>query len=274
VSLRSDETVPACSKRLASNRVGFFVYGVRGEGAERSGEYASPDPSDSGKPRRRARGPRPPTPGSRNRCPGRLGVAVANAPAQLICRLSVNAWRGITSTGVDLTAGYPLAIDDRTIASGGAGAINLFTPRPGPPSTRRASLSGLALGNPKLRFTLEAGQDAAPIRSFKLSLPGGLRFSTRGSRRSRGVHVSAPRRSANITSRTLGVALRRPVRSLIVTITPSGLTEERSLIARVQRIRRYNGTHRRKHASTLRIQCAITDATGHATSVLLKIRFL
>ena len=166
----------------------------------------------------------------------------------------------------------PLAIEGRTIASGGLDGIDLFTITPGPPSARNASLSGLAIGRPRLRFALDAGQNAAPIRSFKLSLPRGVRFASHLGGRTRGVRISVPARVAILEPVALTVTLRRPAKSMSVTVDPSAIIEQNSLIAQIRGIRRYNRTHRRKRAVTLSTRCLVTDATGHNTPLALTTR--
>jgi len=71
--------------------------------------------------------------------------------------------------------GFPFvfATDQGTIAIDGERGVDLLTIKPGPPSAIKVSLSGLATGRPKLRFTLDAGQSAAPIHKLQLTLPRG-----------------------------------------------------------------------------------------------------
>jgi hypothetical protein len=180
-------------------------------------------------------------------------------------------WKGTIagpSSGIDLTSGYPLAVDGRVIATGGDGAIDLFTPQPGQPWVGNASLAGVASGKPRLRLTFQAGQDAPPVRSFKLSLPGGLRFRPGPAR---GLKISAPRRAVTVRPQTIAVTLRRAVGTLSVTIGPAILGARGGLVTQLRRIRRYNRTHRRKRILTVPIGGVLTDAAGHGTAIALKI---
>ena len=184
-------------------------------------------------------------------------------------------WRGaIAGPGmtIGIAEGYPLAIDGSTIATGGVNAIDLFTIPPGAPSVRHASLSGLFSGNPKLRFTLDASQNAAPIRSLKLSLPSALRFARQRIGRTRGVRINASFRIVRLRPGALTVTVRRPTQSLAITIAGPAIIEQNSLIAKVRRIRKYNRTHRRKRTVTLRLHCLVTDATRHSTLLALTTR--
>ena len=182
-------------------------------------------------------------------------------------------WRGVVG-GVSRTVGggYRLANAGRTIATEGVAGIELFTAEPGAPSAGSASLSGLSSAKPKLRFTLDAGQGAAPIRSFELNPPSGLRLARDRTGRATGVHITGPQPTVKIRDGTLTATLRSPVESLYVTITPPALIERQNLIASAQRIRTYNTTHRRKRVLTMHVRCVVTDAAGHRTPLTLKFR--
>jgi hypothetical protein len=173
------------------------------------------------------------------------------------------------------TPNYPLAIDGDTIASGGgipSKALDVFTLVPGRPSVRNTSLSGLATAKPKLRFTLDGGQSAAPIRSLKLNFPQGLALARHRGRHTPGVRVSVPTRVARSRPGTLTVTLRHSAESVSVTIAPPTLIDRASLIAKARSIRAYNRTHRRKRTLTISIRVLVTDATGRNTPLTLKIR--
>ena len=165
-----------------------------------------------------------------------------------------------------------IAIAGRTIASAGLGAISLLTITPGPPSIRNASLSGLAVGRPKLRFALDAGQNAPPIRSFKLTLPPGLRFANHLGGRTPSIGLNVPPRVVRLRRTTLSMTLQHPAESLSGRIGPPMMMEQNSLITQMRRLRSYNRTHRRKRALTTRIRCVMTDATGHSTPLALTTR--
>jgi hypothetical protein len=189
-------------------------------------------------------------------------------------------WSG-TITGPRATVtvgppgGYPLAIEGRTIASGGdqpTNALDIFTITAGLPSARNASLSGLARGRPKLRFTLDAGQSAAPIRSFKLSLPRGLRFARGRGGHIRGVLIKGTSpRAVRLSHGALTVTLARPAESLSVAIAPAALIEQASLISEARRIQIYNRTHQRKRVLTVNIRAVLTDASSHTSRLTLKV---
>jgi hypothetical protein len=186
-----------------------------------------------------------------------------------------SGWKGTIgglSTSINLASGYPLAVEGRTIATGGNEAIDLFNPRPGKPSATKASLSGLASAKPELHFKLEAGQDAAKIRSLKLALPAGLRFVRQHAGRTRGVGVNVRFRAARLRPGTLTLTLRLPAQSLAITIGGPAISEQKNLIASIRRVRKYNRAHRRKRVLPLKLRCAVTDATGRTTSLTLKIR--
>ena len=144
----------------------------------------------------------------------------------------------------------------------------MLTIKPGPPSATNVSLSGLATGKPKLRFTLQAGQSAAPIRTLQLTLPRGLRFL----HHPRAVRISVAAQQVKLRPGTLTATLRRPSQSVEITIAGPAINERKPLAAEIRRIRRYNRTHRRKHTLTIRIRCVVTDATGQHTNLTLNTK--
>jgi hypothetical protein len=166
--------------------------------------------------------------------------------------------------------GFPFvfATDQGTIAVDGVGGVDLLTIKPGPPSAANVSLSGLAIGRPKLRFTLNAGQSAAPIHTLQLTLPRGLRFL----HHPRAVRISVAAQHVKLSPGTLTATLRRPAESLDITIARPAVTELKPLAAEIRRIRRYNRTHRRKHSLAIRIRCLVTDATGQDTGLTLNTK--
>ena len=166
--------------------------------------------------------------------------------------------------------GFPFvfATDQGTIAKDGAGGVDLFTIKAGPPSASNVSLSGLATGRPKLRLTVHAGQSAAPIHTLQLTLPRGLRFL----HHPRAVHVSVAAQQVKLRPGMLTATLRRPAESLEITIARPAISELKPLAAEIRRIRRYNRTHRRKHTLTISIRCVVTDATGQYTNLTLNAK--
>lgn len=186
-------------------------------------------------------------------------------------------WRGTIagpSTTVGAPAGpFPLAAEGHTVVAGGQGEIDIFTSIPGPPTVRNVSLYGLAAAKPKLRFTVDAGQSAAPIRSIKLSLPSGLRFASQRAGHIRGVLVKGhPARVIRLSKGALTITVRRPAVGFSVTITIPAIVEKESLISEARRIQSYNRTHRRKRRLTVSVRTIVTDASGHHSRLALKIR--
>lgn len=178
-------------------------------------------------------------------------------------------WSGtITGPSTDALP-FVFATDHGTIATGGPGGVDLLTIKPGPPSATKVSLFGLPIGRPKLRFTLGAGQSAAPIHTLQLTLPRGLRFIHHGTRHPRGVRISVATQQVKLRPGTLTATLRRPAESLTITLARPAINQLKPLAGEVRRISRYNRTHRRKHTLTIRMGCAVTDATGHRTNLTL-----
>jgi hypothetical protein len=166
----------------------------------------------------------------------------------------------------------PLAIEGNTIAAGGVEEIDLFHAHPGPPSAGKVSLTGVGIGEPRLRVTVDAGEGAAPMRSLKLSLPRGVHFTTAPNDRERGVHTSAPTRAITLTGHRLTLGLKRAVGSLSVTVTPPALTADPNLVTRARTVDAYNRHHQRKRRLTLKARCSVQDAAGHVTRLGLTLK--
>ena len=163
--------------------------------------------------------------------------------------------------------GFPFvfATNQGTIAIDDAGGVDLLTIKPGPPTATNVSLSGLETGKPRLRFTLHAGQSAAPIHTLRLTLPRGLRFL----HHPHALRISVPAQQVKLRPATLTATLRRPTQNVAITIADPAISELKPLTAEIRRTRRYNRTHRRKHTLPIRIRCLVTDATGYHTNLTL-----
>ncbi len=107
------------------------------------------------------------------------------------------------------------------------------------PALENVALAGLTRDRPRLSFRLVAGRGRPALTGFVISAPSGLRFTEHrihGRRRVTGVSLSGGRiRSAQVRHGRLVVALRRSGGAVGVRITPSALSETRSLARRVRR---------------------------------------
>jgi hypothetical protein len=171
--------------------------------------------------------------------------------------------------GAFATDGTTIAAEGSTsVTADGSSSVDLFTIVPGHPSATSVSLTGLATGSPALRFTLQAGQSAAPIRSLQLTLPRGLRFTDHP----RAVRTSSATQRVRLRPDTLALTLRTPAQTLAISITRPALEQLKALTAKVRRVRRYNRTHRRKRTLEIRPRGVVTDAADQATNLTLITR--
>lgn len=122
---------------------------------------------------------------------------------------------------------------------------------PARPTISRVSLSGARDGKPALRFTLRRAAGGPDLRSFTVSLPGGLRFSARGLARGLSLHGV---RSAGLHRGRLTVALKRAEQVIRVSLRVPLLVAAR---------------HRFKHP---RLHVTVTDAAGHSTRLTARVQ--
>lgn len=144
----------------------------------------------------------------------------------------------------------------------GAGASSSQTltvsgcPKAPPPKTTptaTASLSGLASGKPALGLRLTSGAGGPKLKSFKVSLSGGLTLIAK--KLARGVSIAGGH-TLKLSGGTLSVSLKRAAGSIAMKIASSALSESKQLRQLA-----------RKHKSKLvKLRISITDAAGKTTT--------
>jgi hypothetical protein len=93
------------------------------------------------------------------------------------------------------------------------------------------SLTGVALGKPKLKLTVLAGSNAPALKAISIALPSGLKFSKQLKR-----GVSAPAGFKDrLQAGSLMLSLRSPVRRVTITLTGPALTSSAALATKARR---------------------------------------
>ena len=124
---------------------------------------------------------------------------------------------------------------------------------PKAPTISGARQSGLAAGKPVVAFKLTSGSGAPKLKSFTVSLSGGLKFIAK--KLARGVSITGAH-TLKLTRGTLTVTLKRASRSVAVKIKSSALSETKQLRQQA-----------RKHKPKLvKLHISITDAAGSTTT--------
>jgi len=132
----------------------------------------------------------------------------------------------------------------------------------GTPTVSGASLSGIASGKVKLKFTIKAGTGAPEIRSVTVSLPAGLSFAKVSKKAlARGITVRGVKFKARLSGGRLTITFARPVVRASITISSSLLKVSAGLAGKVRR-------HKVKH---LAARLTEVDAKGRAASVALTV---
>lgn len=127
------------------------------------------------------------------------------------------------------------------------------------PTVSSKSLSGIAKGKPKLKFRLA---EATGVQKLVITLPKGLSFA-RGRALKRGVKLGSVKGfKLRLSGGKLTITLRSSVPKLSVTIASPAIKASRSLIAKVSH----------KRSGKLRVSLKITDATGRATVLNLRLK--
>ncbi|HUE28743.1 MAG TPA: hypothetical protein VMP89_18355 [Solirubrobacteraceae bacterium] len=103
-----------------------------------------------------------------------------------------------------------------------------------------SGIAGLPSGHPSLRFRITQSRHAAELTAATIELPAGLRF--RGHGRTGITLTGATLKSLRFTHGHLTIALRHPVRSLTITISPAALIESAALKAKAKTLTHLNLT--------------------------------
>jgi polysaccharide biosynthesis protein PslG len=143
----------------------------------------------------------------------------------------------------------------------------------GTPTASDASLTGLAVGKPRLRFALRAGANGPQIKSIVVSLPRGISLGHSRRQVARGLAVRGPGGDVFTVSRgSLVITLKRSVTAVSITIDHGALTESRGLVKLVKRVIKLNraAKHRTKKALTLRVAVRITNTVGATNRFVLR----
>lgn len=150
------------------------------------------------------------------------------------------------------------------VASGGSAGKS--TASGGKPEIHAASLTGLAKGKPELLFQLVAGKKAPKLSSFTIQLPSGLTFArTRVKKALKLLGISltgAKLKSAALKQGRLVITVRKPVTSLILSVSAKGLRESRSLRSKVSRGR----------LKSLKLKVIVRNAAGKSTTLTVVLK--
>jgi hypothetical protein len=130
------------------------------------------------------------------------------------------------------------------------------------PKVTHVSLAGLASDTPRVALRLTSGPRALPVTAFAVALPRGLHF-VRSLKTVRAGVKAGQARNYMLALRhgTLSFTLRKPLRSVSVTIASRALLEDRSLIKRIAAVRKFNRTrgHAKQRAVKLDLVVSVTD---------------
>jgi hypothetical protein len=130
----------------------------------------------------------------------------------------------------------------------------------GKPSESGASISGLAKGKARLSFRLSAGSQAPKIKSFAISLPGGLSFA-KSFAKGLALHGGG-KYTATLSHGRLTISLKTAATSVGVVLNNKALTVSKTLASQ-------EAKHKVK---TLRFTTRVTDASGKTTTITLTLK--
>jgi hypothetical protein len=208
---------------------------------------------------------------SGHECPCGGVVYASREPSQ--------GWSGATAIGpsasnlLTVDGLGEIATDGHSIAVGGYGGVYVFEILI-PPHISQTAIAGLATDRPRLNFSLIEAADQPLLKSFTVSLPGGLSFSKNHERLTRGVSIAGLRGyRLGFDHGHLTVALRDPARRLKVTITAPALAESTQLISNVDAVINHNRGNKRhaKKKLTLKLTVGATDTDRDTTPLAINI---
>jgi hypothetical protein len=189
------------------------------------------------------------------------GVALAYSASGLPPGLSVNHSTGLIS-GRPSRAGSFAATVTATEGSSSA-SIPFSWEISGPPKLSTGSLTGVGSGRPKLSLRMRAGTSAPALEKIVVNLPGALRFSSTSGvvlRRPNGHRLTGFR--LKLSGGKLMITLKNPAPVVRLTVGPLAISESHGLIAKV----------RHRSAGRLKVTVRVTDSSGHATILALKLQ--
>lgn len=180
-------------------------------------------------------------------CRAASGVATANLTAQ----------NGDRAT----SASTPFTVSGcGSFTGGGKGGSG------GKPQLHAVTLTGLADGKPSLLFQLVAGKNAPKLSSFTVALPSGVSFTRHRVRKVLklvGISLTGAKlKSARLSHGQLVATLRRPVTSVIVSVSNRALKESRGLRSKID-----HGT-----VKSLKLKVIVRDAAGRSTTLTVVLK--
>jgi hypothetical protein len=158
--------------------------------------------------------------------------------------------------GRTATSNASLKVDGCPAGGGGGGGGGGGA---GKPSESGASLSGLAKGKARLSFRLSAGSQAPKLKSFAISLPGGLSIA-KSFIKGLAIHGGG-KYTATLSHGRLTISLKTAATSIGVVLNNKALTVSKTLAGQVAK-------HKVK---TLRFTTRVTDANGKTTTITLTL---
>jgi hypothetical protein len=193
-------------------------------------------------------------------------------------------WSGYSFSAASPTVAAPgyavsekmLALDDQNLfvahgpTSGCVGVgmctqgsdIDVYATRglPTPPSASGATVSGAAVGRPRIALRLMADANSPAIASVTLRLPSGMSFRNVRSTLPRGLSVSgAGGYSFDLRGGTLIIHLDNPAGQVLVSLAPPAVAETGRLRHRVTR------------NMTLKLQASVVDSDSNITRFLVPL---
>lgn len=216
---------------------------------------------------------------------GRTVGAIGDEPSEHICPCARSVYAFGTPVAslsqpatlgpqAQLTSSGPaggVALDQQTMAVAALDGVHVFAVI-GRPSVSSASLTGLQLARPRLRFEVTAGTGASRIKSVSITLPNGIQFAPTPSTIARGLTISSRSKySVKLSHGRLALTFKKLQSTLRVAAHSPALTESLGVRKRAAALASFNKHHRKKRTLRLGVVVQVTDPAGRSTPLAISI---
>jgi subtilase family serine protease len=196
------------------------------------------------------------------------GASLSYAAAGLPPGLAINPTNGVIAGTPAVTGNFTVTVSaGDAFRNGSSTAFHWAIVKPGPPTSSGDSLGNLSKRKAKLSFKLAAGSFAPPIKSFSVSLPGGLSFAKKAKTLGKGIVLKGAngkqaKYSLKLSRGVLTISLKSPQTNLSFSIAPPATSVSSSLAGKV----------RNRKVKKLSVIVKVVNTSRATTRLTLKLK--
>ena len=196
------------------------------------------------------------------------GASLSYAAAGLPPGLAINPTNGVIAGTPAVTGNFTVTVSaGDAFRNGSSTAFHWAIVKPGSPTSSGDSLGNLSKRKAKLSFKLAAGSFAPPIKSFSVSLPGGLSFAKKAKTLGKGIVLKGAngkqaKYSLKLSRGVLTISLKSPQTNLSFSIAPPATSVSSSLAGKV----------RNRKVKKLSVIVKVVNTSRATTRLTLKLK--